>query len=242
MNVILNPEVTVEFCKAGAYAPDGHCKTFDAKADGYVRGEGCGAVLLKRLSDAQKDNDRILAVIRSTAVNQDGASSGLTVPNGEVQAALIRSALKEANLDPFAIDYIEAHGTGTSLGDPIEVRALASVFSGRKEKPLLIGSVKTNVGHLEAVAGLAGFIKLVLSLQHEAIAPHRNFETLNPHIDLNAIPAAIPLSLIPWPKRNDPRLAGVSSFGYGGTNAHVIVEEAPAVEFQTKHQIALGIF
>ncbi len=232
VNIMLCPDVFLEFCKGTVLSADGHCKTFDAKADGYARGEGCGVVILKRLSDAKRDNDRIFAVVRSTAVNQDGATSGLTAPRGDAQSAVIRTALKNANLDPSAIDYIEAHGTGTILGDPIEIRAIGSVFGGHKEKPLLIGSVKTNIGHTEAAAGMASLIKVILSLQHEAIPPHRNFEQLNPRIDLGSIPAEIPLKLIPWPKNKTLRIAGISSFGYGGTNAHTIIEEPPKIEEQ----------
>ena len=228
INLLLNPGVFISFCKAHMLAADGHCKTFDAKADGYARGEGCGIVVLKRLSDALKDNDHILAIIRSSYVNQDGASASITAPNKVAQEDLIRSALKQANLDPNEIDYIEAHGTGTELGDPIEINAITSVFSPRREKPLIVGSVKTNIGHLECAAGISGLIKVVLALQHEAIPPHLNFETLNPYINLEAIPAKIALALTPWP-RGKARLAGISSFGFSGTNAHAIIEEAPLI-------------
>ena len=163
-------------------SPDGRCKTFDAGADGYVRGEGCGVVVLKRLADAVRDGDRVLAVVRGSAVNQDGASSGLTVPNGPAQQALLRQALASARLQPADIDYVEAHGTGTPLGDPIELEALSQVFSDRGgSAPLALGSVKTNLGHLEAAAGVAGFIKTVLAVQHGYIPQHLNFEQLTPH-------------------------------------------------------------
>ncbi len=230
VSLILNPDWMINFCKSHMLAPDGHCKTFDAKADGYARGEGCGIVVLKRLSDALKDKDPILAVIRATDVNQDGASSGLTVPNRHAQASLILSALKKAGREAKDIDYIEAHGTGTSLGDPIEAGAIADVFSGKREKPLLLGSVKTNIGHLEGAAGVAGLIKVILSLQHASLPPHLHFEELNPGINLNDIPAQITSSLTPWQKGTHPRLAGISSFGFSGTNAHVIIEEAPSIE------------
>ncbi len=171
INLILSPYIHISLCKANMLAPDGYCKTFDASANGYSRGEGCGMVLLKHLNDAIQDKDRILAVIKSSSNNQDGSSSGLTVPNGEAQIALIRKALQQAKLEANAVDYIETHGTGTALGDPIEVGALTAVFSGAREKPLLLGTVKTNIGHLESAAGVAGLIKTILSLQHEAIPP-----------------------------------------------------------------------
>ena len=234
VNLILTPELTISFCQAKMLAADGQCKTFDASANGYVRSEGCGVVVLKGLSEAQRDGDRILGVIKGSAVNQDGASSGLTVPNGEAQAALLRSALAQANLLAKDIDYIEAHGTGTSLGDPIEVHAIGEVLKASRdlEHPLWIGSVKTNIGHLEGAAGIAGIIKLVLALQHAAIPPHIHFAQLNPLIALDAIPAKIPLELVAWPHGKRPRIGGVSSFGFSGTNAHVIIEEAPLVSKQ----------
>ncbi len=237
INILLNPDIIIEFCNARAISPEGHCKTFDAKANGYVRSEGCGMVVLKRLSNAIQDKDRILALIRGTAVNQDGASSGLTVPNGEAQAALIQTSLRQAKLDPSAIDYIEAHGTGTPLGDPIEAQALNSVFSNHRDRPLWIGSVKTNIGHVEGAAGIAGLIKMVLSLQHEALPKHLHFEKINPLINLEAVPIKIPLELTPWLKGSKPRLGGISSFGISGTNAHVIVEEAPAQASGIENQI-----
>ncbi len=234
VNVILSPDVTINFCKGHMLAKDGYCKTFDAEADGYVRGEGCGVVVLKRLDDAIRDQDSILGVIRGTDVNQDGATSGLTVPNGEAQTALICCTLEQAKLEPNNIDYIEAHGTGTSLGDPIEVGALSNVFNGRKDLPLWLGTVKTNIGHLEAAAGVAGIIKTVLALNHEAIPPHLHFKQLNPRISLDSIPAKIPLTLTPWQRSSRPRIAGVSSFGFSGTNAHVIIEEPPLIELKKK--------
>ncbi len=230
VNIILNPTLTISFCQGHLLAKDGHCKTFDAKADGYVRSEGCGIIILKRLSEAINDHDQIFGVIKATAVNQDGPSSGLTVPSMAAQAALIGEALKYAHLEPNDIDYIEAHGTGTPLGDPIEVDALSAVFGGKRDHPLWLGSVKTNIGHLEAAAGVAGVIKTVLALNHEAIPPHLHFKELNPHISLDSIPAKLPLSLTPWPRSNRARIAGVSSFGFSGTNAHAIIEEPPLIE------------
>ncbi|HMD83203.1 MAG TPA: beta-ketoacyl synthase N-terminal-like domain-containing protein, partial [Terriglobia bacterium] len=229
VNLLLSPMSTIGISKLRMLAPDGRCKTFDAAANGFVRGEGCGVVVLKRLSDAVADGDRILALIRGSAVNHDGRSSGLTAPNGPAQAAVIRRALAAGGVSPAAVQYVEAHGTGTSLGDPIEVQALASVLGeGRKPGwPLAIGSVKTNLGHLEAAAGIAGLIKTVLALEHGEIPPHLHLATPNPHVAWEEIPVVIPTVRTPWPRSNGRRLAGVSSFGFSGTNAHVVVEEAP---------------
>ena len=230
VNLILSPEVNINFSKARMMAADGKCKTFDAAADGYVRGEGCGMVVLKRLSDALRDRDRILALVRGSAVNQDGRSGGLTVPNGSAQRAVIRQALTNAGLEPRQIGYLEAHGTGTSLGDPIEAHALAAALGeGRTaDERLVLGSVKTNLGHLEAAAGVAGLIKVILSLQHGVIPAHLHFHALNPQIHWGDVPVLIPADPVAWPHGPRRRFAGVSSFGFSGTNAHVIVEEAPA--------------
>jgi acyl transferase domain-containing protein/acyl-CoA synthetase (AMP-forming)/AMP-acid ligase II/acyl carrier protein/alpha/beta superfamily hydrolase len=227
VNVILSPELTQTFTQAGMMSPDGRCKTFDEGADGYVRGEGCGVVILKRLSDAQRDGDRILAVIRGSAINQDGRSNGLTAPNGLAQQAVIRQALENAGVNPSEISYVETHGTGTSLGDPIEVNSLKTVLMQERSlnQPLWLGSVKTNIGHLEAAAGIAGLIKVVLCLQYEEIPPHLHLSTLNPHIDLQETPISIPTQRQLWQKGEQSRFAGVSSFGFGGTNAHVILGE-----------------
>jgi acyl transferase domain-containing protein/NADPH:quinone reductase-like Zn-dependent oxidoreductase/acyl carrier protein/SAM-dependent methyltransferase len=231
VNLILTPEPTINFCRARMLATDGHCKTFDAAADGYVRAEGAGMVVLKRLSAAVAAGDRIYAVIRGSAVNQDGRSSGLTVPNGPAQQALLRDALHSAQVDPSEVAYIEAHGTGTSLGDPIEVQAIGAVLGGARPAtdPLLVGSVKTNIGHMEAAAGVGSLIKVALLLEHGAIPPHLHFSRLNPEITLDSIPARVPTTPVPWPAGGRRRIAGVSSFGFSGTNAHVVVEEAPAV-------------
>ncbi|MEY2832541.1 MAG: hypothetical protein RLZZ574_1799, partial [Cyanobacteriota bacterium] len=228
VNMTLSPELNIVFSQAQMMAADGRCKTFDASADGYVRGEGCGAVILKRLSDAQKDEDNIMALIRGSAVNQDGLSNGITAPNGPSQQAVIRQALENANVAPADISYVETHGTGTRLGDPIEVRSLKEVLmQGREpDRPCWIGSVKTNIGHLEAAAGIAGLIKVVLSLQHQEIPPHLHLKQLNPYIRLNNTPLSIPTELKKWSVKEGSRLAGVSSFGFGGTNAHIILEEA----------------
>jgi acyl transferase domain-containing protein len=230
VSLMLSPEVTISLSNWGFMTPDGRCKTFDARADGFVRGEGCGVVVLKRLADALTDGDTILAVIRGSAVNQDGRTSVLTAPSGLAQQTVIRQALDNAGLTPDQISYIEAHGTGTSLGDPIEVEALAEIIGPRADdQKCVLASVKTNIGHLEAAAGIAGLIKVVLSLQHELIPPHLHFTSLNPHISLDHMPFVIPTQAYPWPAGSKRRCAGVSSFGFGGTNAHIILEEAPQV-------------
>lgn len=248
VNLILSPEIHINFSKARMMASDGKCKTFDAAADGYVRGEGCGVVVLKRLSDAVEDGDRILALVRGSAVNQDGRSGGLTAPNGSAQRAVIRQALVNAGVEPHEIDYLEAHGTGTALGDPIEAHAVAAALgAGRAPgSSLLLGSVKTNLGHLEAAAGIAGMIKVILSLQHACIPAHLHFQKLNPQIEWGDAPIRIPVEPVPWPRGGRRRLAGVSSFGFSGTNAHVVVEEAPDYVRQPpeadrpKHVLALS--
>jgi acyl transferase domain-containing protein len=229
VNIILSPEWTASFSAAGMMAADGRCKSFDAAADGYVRGEGCGIVVLKRLPDALRDGDRVLAVIRGSAVSQDGRSNGLTAPNGLAQQAVIRKALSMAGVEPLDIDYVESHGSGTPLGDAIEVQSLAAVL-GQGRPParrFLLGSVKTNIGHLESAAGIAGLIKCVLAIQHGEIPPHLHLHRVNPHIDLGRMPLSISTSRTAWPDPGKTRLAGVSSFGIGGTNAHVVVEQAP---------------
>ena len=248
VNLILTPEININLSKARMLAPDGRCKTFDASADGYVRCEGCGIVVLKRLSDAVRDGDRVLAVIRGSAVNQDGRSSGLTAPNGPAQETVIRRALEAAAVQPREIQYVEAHGTGTPLGDPIEVQALANVFGeGRgADDPVLVGSVKTNVGHLESAAGIAGFLKAVLALQHERIPAHLHVKTLNPHVAWTELPVRVATQPVAWPAGGRRRLAGISSFGFSGTNAHLVVEEAPAAAVEpngvdrSKHVLALS--
>jgi acyl transferase domain-containing protein/acyl carrier protein len=232
VNLTLSPLSTLALSHWGMLAADGRCKTFDRRADGFVRGEGCGIVVLKRLSDALRAGDPILAVLYGSAVNQDGRSAGLTAPNLQAQQEVIRLALAQAEIRPQQVSYVEAHGTGTSLGDPIEVEALKGVL-GRprtsKEPPVCwLGSVKTNLGHTEATAGIAGLIKVVLSLQQQQIPPHLHFLSLNPNIQLDGTPFAIPTQAQPWPRQaGQPRYAGVSSFGFSGTNAHVIVGEAP---------------
>ena len=238
VNIILTPEGTISFSQARMMASDGRCKTFDADADGYSRGEGCGVIVLKRLDQAIKNHDRVLAVIKGSAVNQDGASNGLTAPHGPSQTAVIRQALKNARVLPDQISYVEAHGTGTSLGDPIEMDSIKeALMEGRQESDICyVGSVKTNIGHLEAAAGIAGVIKVVLAMQHGEIPAHLHLKKLNPLISLEKTPFSIPTQRQSWPRGERKRLAGVSSFGFGGTNGHVILEEAPMIPVFPKRE------
>jgi len=231
VNLILSPEINVNFCKAGMMSRGGRCRTFDAAADGYVRGEGGAVILLRPLRDAQADGDRVLAVIRGSAVNQDGRSNGLTAPNGPAQEAVIRAALAAAAVQPADIDYVEAHGTGTALGDPIEVNALGAVLTeGRAPgRPVLLGSIKTNMGHLEAAAGIVGLAKSLLVLQRREVPPHLHLAQPNPHIDWASLPVAVPTGTQALRADGAPLLAAVSSFGFSGTNAHVVLQEAPPV-------------
>jgi len=228
VNLILCPEGTIIFSQARMMAADGRCKTFDDRADGYVRGEGCGLVVLKRLADALRDGDRVLAVIRGSAVNQDGLTNGLTAPNGPSQIQVIRDALEDAGVRPSEIGYVEAHGTGTSLGDPIELKALRAVLTDGRgaDEPCWLGSVKTNVGHLESAAGIISLMKVVLALWHRKIPPHLHFTKLNRYISLDGTPLRITTECLDWPAAGR-RLAGVSAFGFGGTNCHIIVAEPP---------------
>src|SRR5579884_2650881 len=228
VNAMLLPEHMVNACKMGMLAADGRCKTFDADADGFALGEGCGIVVLKRLSDAQADGDNILAIIRGSAVNQDGRSNGITAPNKLAQEAVIRKALAIAGIEPRRVSYVEAHGSGTALGDPIEIDALSAALAEghSQDAPVFVGTVKTNIGHLAGAAGIAGLMKSVLALQHRTIPPHLNLKTPNPHIRWEENPVRIPATLLPWPSQEQTRIAGVSSFGWSGTNAHVVLEEA----------------
>jgi amino acid adenylation domain-containing protein/non-ribosomal peptide synthase protein (TIGR01720 family) len=231
-NLILNPQLTVNFSKSGLLAADGQCYTFDARAHGYSRGEGAGMFYLKRLSDAKEAGDRIHALILGSAVNQDGGSSGLTVPRGLSQQEVIKEALKSAGLKANAIDYIETHGTATPLGDPIELNSLGAVFQNAKskEQPLYIGSVKTNFGHLEAAAGMASTIKVIQSLRHQNLPPHLNFANPTPHFDWEQFPLEVVDENQAWSRNERPRIAGINGFGFSGTNAHVILSEAPVIE------------
>ncbi|MCK2237258.1 MULTISPECIES: type I polyketide synthase [unclassified Crossiella] len=230
VNLLLSPGVTVNFDQMGVTSPDGRCRAFDAAANGMVRAEGAGVVVLKRLSDARRDGDRVLAVLRGSAVNSDGRSNGITAPNPEAQEALLRTAYANAGIEPSEVDYVEAHGTGTLLGDPIEAGTLGAVLGAGRDPaaPLLIGSVKTNVGHLEAAAGITGLIKVVLALANDAIPASLHFTEPNPHIPFDRLGLAVASAARPWPRQDRPARAGVSGFGFGGTNAHVIVEEVAA--------------
>jgi acyl transferase domain-containing protein/acyl carrier protein len=229
VNLILSPAITMNFTKAGVMAPDGRCKTFDAGANGYVRSEGAGLVVLKPLSRALADGDPIYAVIRGSAVNQDGRSNGLMAPNPLAQEAVLREAYRRAGVSPGDLQYVEAHGTGTLLGDPIEAKALGRVLAESRAPGRLcaIGSVKTNIGHCEAAAGVAGLIKVALALKHSEIPANLHFQEPNPHIPFDELPLRVQTRPSPWPSDSGPRLAGVSSFGFGGTNAHVVLQEAP---------------
>lgn len=232
VNLILAPEQMIGLCQMQAVSPDGRCKPFAAQANGFGRGEGCGVVVLKRYADAVRDGDPIRAVVRGSAVNHDGRSNGLTVPNGLAQESLLRQALSNANVTPEQIHYIEAHGTGTILGDPIEVMALANVFGHARSTPLLLGSVKSNFGHQEGAAGIIAFLKVVLALQYGEIPPHLHFHEANPHIPWAQLPFVVPTQPTPWPATSGhlPRLAGISSFGMSGTNVHVIMGETPGAD------------
>ena len=226
VNLNLRPETQLALAKWGMLSPHGHCYAFDSRADGFVRGEGAGVVVLKRLTDAVRDGDRVLAVVRGSAVNQDGRSNGLTAPNAPSQRDVLTRALKSADVAASTVDYIECHGTGTALGDPIEFDALAAIY-GKGEVPCALGTVKTNMGHLEAAAGVAGFIKTVLTLQHGTIAPNLHFDKWNPQIDPKPTRLFVPTEAAQWPASDHPRRAAVSSFGFSGTNAHIVLEQGP---------------
>lgn len=229
VNLMPSLEWLISLCRMRAMSPDGRCKAFDASANGMVESEGCGVLVLKRLADAQAAGDRVLAVIRGSAVNHDGRSASLTAPNGLAQQAVIREALATAGVAPSEVRHLEAHGTGTPLGDPIEVEAAATVLGNGRQPGdrAWLTSVKTNIGHAEAAAGVASLIKVILAFQHEALPPHLHLRRLNPHISLDRFPFTIPTELTHWPRSERPRISGVSSFGMSGTNAHVILEEAP---------------
>ncbi len=229
VQVLLSADLTVSFSKAGLLAPDGRCKTFDAKANGYVRSEGAGAVVLKPLSQAQQDGDPIYAVILGSAVNQDGRSNGLSAPNPDAQEEVVRTAYAQAGVSPGRVQYVEAHGTGTKIGDPLELKALGAALGEQRpvEDVCKVGSVKTNVGHSETAAGITGLIKVALALKHQQIPPSLHFQEPNPYIDFKTLPLRVQQTLEPWPVSGEAALAGVNSFGFGGTNAHVVLQEAP---------------
>lgn len=222
---MLSPLVAMSLSQGEFMSPDGRCKPFDARANGYVRGEGVGVLVLKRLDDALRDGDRIRALLAGSAVNQDGRSNGLTAPNPAAQQAVIRAAFESAGLEPRAAGYFEAHGTGTSLGDPIEIKALAAALGPGEREPCVVGSVKSNIGHAEGAAGIAGLIKAMLAIEHKILPPTVHFESPNPLIDLEAARVRVLARAEAWPDDVAPRVAGVSSFGFGGTNAHVVVRE-----------------
>ncbi|HWI20149.1 MAG TPA: type I polyketide synthase, partial [Vicinamibacterales bacterium] len=236
VNHLLMPDMSVNFSRAHMLAPDGRCKSFDARANGYVRAEGCGIVVLKRLSSAIAAGDPILALIRGSAVNQDGRSSGLTVPNGPAQQMVIRDALKSAGLEPSHVSYVETHGTGTALGDPIEADALGGVFGGRTS-PLWISSVKSNIGHLESAAGVASLIKAILCLQRRELPKTLHFTQPSPHIAWDSLPLKVVSERTPWTIEQGSRIAGVSSFSFSGTNAHVVVEEFTPAPVETRRPV-----
>ncbi len=242
VNLLLSPESTIAMTKFGAMAPDGRSKAFDARANGYVRGEGGGVVALKRLSDAIADGDRIYCTIRGTALNNDGFSNGLTAPSPMAQEAVIRDACADARVVPAEVQYVEAHGTGTMLGDPIEAGALGAVLGKERpaSRPLRIGSVKTNIGHLEAAAGVAGLIKVALSMHHRMLPPSLHFRDPNPHIHFDDLRIRVQTALETWEPEEGRRLAGVSSFGFGGTNAHVVLEANDEVVARSVRLAALS--
>lgn len=231
VNLLLTPSMYIITSAAHMLSPDGFCKAFDESADGYARGEGAGAVVLKRLSDARRDNDPIVGIIRGSAVNQDGPSSSISVPSGKAQVDVMRRALRNASLEPEDVGYVEAHGTGTSLGDPIEIEALVETYGaeGKRNAPLLVGSAKSNFGHTEGAAGITGLIKALLTVQKNTIPAHLHVQKLTRKVEWNRIPVEVVRQNMAWPACKK-RVAGVSAFGLGGTNAHILVEEAPHEE------------
>src|SRR6187397_2158695 len=222
VTVMITPGGFIGFSQAGMLSPEGRCAAFDASADGFVRGEGAGMLLLKRLSKAIEDGDPIQGVILGTSINQDGHTNGISLPSPEAQTRLVRDACRDAGIVPEAIGFVEAHGTGTAVGDPIEAHALAEALCGNRsaDAPLPIGAIKTNLGHLETAAGIAGLLKAMLILKHRQIPPSLHFSTPNPHIDFEKLKLRVPTQLEPFPNGTEERIAGVNSFGFGGANAH----------------------
>src|SRR5215475_14334833 len=243
VNLLIQPDVTIGFSKASMLSPDGRCKSFDSRANGYVRGEGAGVVILKPLERAVADGDRIHAIIRATAVNQDGRTPGISVPSQASQQSNIVDALRLADIAPETIQYVEAHGTGTPVGDPIECAAIGATY-GKSRDPaerLVIGSIKSNFGHLEAAAGIAGLIKATLCLHHRRIPANLHFETPNPNIPFDDLQLCVAERLQPWPDTNGvPPRAGVNSFGFGGTNGHVILEAPPQPSAPVRRPAPVG--
>jgi acyl transferase domain-containing protein/acyl carrier protein len=240
INLLLAPEMTLALNKA--LSKKGLCQAFDASADGFVRSDGLGVVVLKRLSSAERDKNRIRSLVLGTAVNHDGRSNGLAAPNGLAQEEVLRAALARSRVEPSEVDYIECHGTGTVLGDPVEVNAIGAVFGEARPatRPVLLGSVKSNIGHTEAAAGVAGLIKTVLALEHEEVPANLHFVTPNPHVQWSELPVRVVANAVPWARGSRRRIAGVSSFGISGTNAHVLVEEAPGRAHARNHSSVVG--
>ncbi|WP_251018449.1 polyketide synthase, partial [Streptomyces sp. ISL-11] len=231
VNLMLAEQSSLETFAFGGLSPDGRCRTFDATANGFVRGEGGGLVVLKRLSDALADGDPVLSVIRGSAVNNDGGGEGLTVPRGAAQEDVLHSAYEQAGIDPGSVQYVELHGTGTKVGDPVEAKALGAVLGAarraRAGSKLRVGSVKTNIGHLEGAAGIAGLIKTILAIRSEKLPPNLHFTSAHPDIPLDELNLRVQTALEPWPRPDEPLRAGVSSFGMGGTNCHLVLEGPP---------------
>ena len=239
VTVIITPGGFIGFSQAGMLSPDGRCAAFDASASGFVRGEGAGMVMLKRLSKAIEDGDPIQGVIIGTALNQDGHTNGIMLPSSEAQARLVADTCREAGVEPNAIGYVEAHGTGTAVGDPLEAHALSTALCKDRpaDAPLVIGSVKTNLGHLETAAGVAGLMKAMLVLQHGQIPASLHFKEANPHIDFAGWKLRVATKMEPFPATTGQRMAGVNSFGFGGSNAHALLAEPP-VRPHPEHTVA----